>query len=92
MVDPSNAAAIVAQWRAVHGAEERPTYSESATGYAKRVWLTGDGHEVIEEYSIAGMGHGPPLKTVGPNGLGAIGPSCLKWEFPRPNTSRMIGA
>jgi poly(hydroxyalkanoate) depolymerase family esterase len=77
-VDPSNAAAIVAQWRSVHGVQERPAYSESGAGYVKRAWLADDGREAIEEYAVAGMGHGTPLKTGGPNGLGAAGPFMLE--------------
>ena len=32
-------------------------------GHPHRVWVDSRGREVIEEYSIAGLGHGTPLDT-----------------------------
>ncbi|RWK99598.1 MAG: hypothetical protein EOR56_34680, partial [Mesorhizobium sp.] len=59
-VASSNADAIVAQWRAVHGLDHgldaRSTRSEMVDGHSRRVWRNAQGQELIEEYRIAGMG------------------------------------
>ena len=73
----SNADAIVRQWRAVLGLASTPARSETVDGHSRRVWCDAEGREVIEEYSIAGMGHGTPLATGGDVGLGAGAPFML---------------
>jgi poly(hydroxyalkanoate) depolymerase family esterase len=77
-VAPSNAAAIVGQWRDVHGLAEAPSFSTMVDGCPRRVWLDTHGREAIEEYLIAGMGHGTPLSTRGADGLGASAPFMLE--------------
>jgi poly(hydroxyalkanoate) depolymerase family esterase len=77
-VDASNAAAVIGQWRAVHGLAVSPTFSTLVDGQPRRVWLNAEGREVIEEYLIAGMGHGTPLSTRGEDGLGAVAPFMLE--------------
>jgi poly(hydroxyalkanoate) depolymerase family esterase len=77
-VAPSNAEAIVGQWRDVHGLAESPNFSTMVDGCARRVWLDADGREAIEEYLIAGMGHGTPLSTRGADALGASAPFMLE--------------
>lgn len=72
-VHPANAAAILGQWRSLHGLEAAPTRTEKIGGTTRRVWCSKDGREVIEEFSIPGMGHGTPLDTSGPDGLGMQG-------------------
>lgn len=72
-VHPANAAAILGQWRSLHGLEAAPTRTEKIGGTTRRVWCSNDGREVIEEFSIPGMGHGTPLDTSGPDGLGMRG-------------------
>lgn len=64
-VDQSNASALVEQWRSVHGAPKKPARSDLVRGHAHRVWVDSEGREVIEEYCIAGLGHGTPLDTGG---------------------------
>ncbi|TIU22460.1 MAG: PHB depolymerase family esterase [Mesorhizobium sp.] len=76
-VASSNADAIVAQWRAVHGLDARSTRSEMVDGHSRRVWRNAQGQELIEEYRIAGMGHGTPLGTAGDAALGVGGPFML---------------
>lgn len=73
-VSPANAGALVAQWRGVHGLPAGPSASEQVDGQQRRVWRDADGRELIEEYSIAGMGHGTPIAT---DGLGRAGPFIL---------------
>ncbi|MGJ7456816.1 extracellular catalytic domain type 1 short-chain-length polyhydroxyalkanoate depolymerase [Halomonas sp. MA07-2] len=77
-VDASNAKAIIGQWRALHDLEQRPSSTHSVDGYPRRVWSDAEGRELIEEYSITGMGHGTPLKTQGKNSYGSIGDYMLE--------------
>lgn len=77
-VNPNNADAIIAQWRALHGVGVDPARTEAVDGYPRRVWCNATGHEVIEEYSITGMGHGTPLDTAGGNGCGKSGAYMLE--------------
>ena len=72
-----NADAIVGQWRAVHGLSSSPSRSELVAGHTRQVWCDGRGRAVIENYQIAGMGHGTPLATSGDAGLGVAGPFML---------------
>ena len=68
-VDLSNAEAIVDQWREVQGLSKTPANSEMVDGHRRRFWRDAKGKVLIEEYIIAGMGHGTPLNT-GEAGLG----------------------
>ena len=62
-VDPSNAAALIDQWRPLHGLAEAPSVVETVNDYPRRVWRDASGRDVIEEYRITHMGHGKPLDT-----------------------------
>jgi len=64
-VDQSNAFALIEQWRALHGAPQTPDKTDLVHGYPHRVWRDPSGRDVIEEYSITGLGHGTPLDTRG---------------------------
>ena len=77
-VSPTNADRIVEQWRGVHGAGVAPAVSEMIDGHSRRSWRGRDGREVIEVYGIAGLGHGTPLQTGGPDGCGQAGPHMLE--------------
>ncbi|WP_116091974.1 alpha/beta hydrolase family esterase [Sphingomonas crusticola] len=77
-VDPVNAAAIVGQWRTLHGVTAAPNREEIVDGYPRRVWTDAAGRDVIEEYSITGMGHGTPLATQGEDGFGKAGAYMLE--------------
>jgi poly(hydroxyalkanoate) depolymerase family esterase len=61
VVSPANAAAILAQWRAVHRLPPEPSETGLVDGYPRRAWCDARGRALIEEYSITGMGHGTPL-------------------------------
>jgi poly(hydroxyalkanoate) depolymerase family esterase len=76
-VDPSNASALVDQWRGLHGAAVSPTETETIEGQLRRVWCNEDGTEVIEEYRIENMGHGTPIDPSPANGGEAAGPHIL---------------
>lgn len=77
-VNPSNAEAIIGQWRGLHGVPVEPTRSETVDSYPHRVWCDSDGRAVIEDYSITGMGHGTPLDTTGAEAYGSAGPYMIE--------------
>ncbi len=71
-VDASNADATVAQWCGVHGIDT-PAIFTQADGVAHSRWYDGTGALCVEEYRIAGMGHGTPIDPNGPDGCGLSG-------------------
>jgi poly(hydroxyalkanoate) depolymerase family esterase len=75
-VVPSNGRDVTTQWRAVHGLKSGPTRIETIGRHRRRIWTDDEGRDVVEEYTIAGIGHGTPLDT-GPGGCGAPGPYML---------------
>ena len=76
-VDPANADAVVAQWRAVHKAAKTPDADVTTGGCRQRSWRDPSGRIVIDEYRIAGMGHGTPLDLSEPEPCGSAGPYML---------------
>jgi len=60
-VSPGNADALVRQWTAVHGLPQVPAREDVLAGHPRRQWTAADGRVLVEEISIAGMGHGTPL-------------------------------
>jgi hypothetical protein len=76
-VDPSNAAALIDQWRGLHGLPPSPTATETIEGQPRRIWCNEDGSEVIEEYRIEDMGHGTPIHPSLANEGEAAGPHML---------------
>jgi hypothetical protein len=56
---------LIEQWRALHGSPQTPGKTDLVHGYPHRVWRDASGRDVIEEYSITGLGHGTPLDTRG---------------------------
>jgi len=103
-VAPSNADSVVAQWQGVHGVSLSPTRKETVDGQMRQVWRDADGNEVMEKYTIAGMGHGTPLQTSGSDGLGRGGQFMLDvgisstrhiarfWGLTEPQIRRAAGA
>lgn len=77
-VDVSNAAAIVAQWRGVHGLAAAPSFVEHVDGQARQVWCNAFGHGLIESWEIDGMAHGTPLATTGTDACGVAGAHMLE--------------
>ncbi len=76
-VHSDNADAILAQWRALHGVDPDPDVRDSTGGVTHRMWRDGTGRAVIEDYRIAGMGHGTPIAASGPEACGSPGPFML---------------
>jgi poly(hydroxyalkanoate) depolymerase family esterase len=70
-VVPENAAAIVAQWRGVHGLQELSTSSVTFAKYSRAVWRDERGTDAIELYRIPGMAHGTPVDSSTGYGGGA---------------------
>ena len=62
-VDQSNATALIHQWRELHGVTQGPGTTDMSYGYPHTVWQDSSGRDIIEEYSITGLGHGTPLDT-----------------------------
>ncbi|HEX8445551.1 MAG TPA: PHB depolymerase family esterase [Sphingomonas sp.] len=60
-VAPGNADAIAAQWRDLHHLPDRPSNSDRIGAHTHRTWRDPNGRAVLEEYRIAGMGHGTPI-------------------------------
>lgn len=77
-VSHANSALIVEQWRELHGVEVEPSATEIVDGHRRRRWRDRDGRVVIEEYCIAGLGHGTPLATTGSDACGAAGAYMLE--------------
>lgn len=77
-VDPSNADRITGQWRAVHGISAGTAVDDVIDGCRHRVWNDNVGRSVVEFYTIAGMGHGTPLQTHGPDACGVAGAYMLE--------------
>ena len=70
----SNMAALGRQWRGVHGLTGEPTRVERGAGWDHRSWCGPDPRPLVEEWSVAGMGHGVPIDATD---LGTVGPHML---------------
>ena len=82
-VSPVNAAEIVKQWANVHGLAAIPSREEIVDGYSRRVWTNAAGEDILEQYIIAGMGHGTPIAvSSGQERHGAAGPCLLDAGIP----------
>ena len=75
-VTHGNLDALGRQWRGVHGLAAEPSELEHGDNWERRVWRAPDGGAAVEEWSVAGMGHGVPIDPRG-DGLGATGPFFL---------------
>ncbi len=76
VVAPANAEAIVAQWCSLCGLSDKPAVREAVGANSRRIWRDAAGRDVIEAWTVAGMGHGTPIDT-GPGGCGGAGPFML---------------
>lgn len=61
VVRAANGAALVAQWTDLHGLGAVPAVRDVVAGSAREVWRDAAGREVVESFTIGGMGHGTPL-------------------------------
>ncbi|WP_375383024.1 alpha/beta hydrolase family esterase [uncultured Sphingomonas sp.] len=76
-VAPSNAEAILEQWRAVNDLATAPNREETVDGAVRREWRDDSGRLCLEDWRIAGMGHGTPIATVGATACGSPAPYML---------------
>ena len=76
-VRPRNADQIAMQWSDVHKLAQ-PTRTEAINGHTRKVWTDAKGREVVEAYSIQGMGHGVPLATKSDASVGKTAPYMLE--------------
>ena len=76
-VNPANADLIVQQWLPLHDVRG-PGTRDVVDGQARTSWRDRHGRVVVEQYTLARMGHGTPLATRGPDGCGAAGPFMLE--------------
>lgn len=75
-VSPLNMDRLGEQWRGVHGVTGAPS-TTAGPGWTRRAWRGPNGQAVVEEWVLAGMGHGVPIDPDGPDALGASGPHML---------------
>jgi poly(hydroxyalkanoate) depolymerase family esterase len=77
-VVPANGREIAAQWTVLHGLPQQATRTGTVSGARHEVWLNPAGEQVVEAYSIPGMGHGTPVSPgTGPDECGEAGPFIL---------------
>ncbi|MFZ4110352.1 MAG: alpha/beta hydrolase family esterase [Polymorphobacter sp.] len=77
IVVPANAEAILAGWAHLHGLTA-PSGAARVNGHMRRVWRDARGVEQIEAHIIAGMGHGLPMTSIGPEACGTPGTLILE--------------
>ncbi len=75
-VDAANADAITAGWATLQGLGA--PVSQIVVGHRRRVWRDSQGDEVMESFTIAGMGHGTPITTLGADAIGTPMPHMLE--------------
>jgi poly(3-hydroxybutyrate) depolymerase len=78
-VRPHNAVEIARQWAAVHGLDLEPDETQHLSGRTRLLWRSPvSGEVVIESNLVQGLGHGTPLSTTGPDGVGSAAPYMLE--------------
>ena len=79
VVAPANAEAIAAQWALAQGLAQAPDETDVGPGRSRGVWRRAESGKVAIELNIIdALGHGVPLATRGPEGLGRIAPYMLE--------------
>ena len=71
----SNSDGLIDQWRRVHALPAEPHQQNDGARWSHRIWRDGTGTALVEEWRIAGMGHGVPVDPH--SGIGAAGPFML---------------
>ncbi|KQN00443.1 MULTISPECIES: alpha/beta hydrolase family esterase [unclassified Sphingomonas] len=66
---------LVGQWRGVHDLTAGPDAVAKGANWEHRSWNGPDGTALVEEWRVAGMGHGVPIDPA--SGIGAAGPFML---------------
>jgi poly(hydroxyalkanoate) depolymerase family esterase len=60
-VRPANMNEAMEQWTDVHGIDQSADLQESQSGAIRRVYRNAQGADLVETWSIPGMGHGTPV-------------------------------
>ncbi|MFD1786169.1 alpha/beta hydrolase family esterase [Sphingomonas floccifaciens] len=76
-VSQANAEAILDQWRSLHGVAAAADRRDVVDGAVRRQWIDAGGRICLEDYRIAGMGHGTPLTSSGTGACGSPMPYML---------------
>lgn len=74
-VVPENMAALGRQWRGLHDLPAQPTTTDTGKGWTHQRWQDSEGHDLVEEWRIEGMGHGVPIDPA--TGYGSAAPYML---------------
>jgi poly(hydroxyalkanoate) depolymerase family esterase len=78
-VRPGAAIDTARQWAAAHGLPSEPDETRALPGRTRALWRRPGSDEVLIELNlIQGLGHGTPLATGGPDGVGAPGAFMLE--------------
>ena len=78
-VRPHNAVEIARQWATVHGLPTEPDETQRLPGRTRLLWRSpATGEVLIESNLVQGLGHGTPLSTAGPQGVGSVAPYMLE--------------
>jgi poly(hydroxyalkanoate) depolymerase family esterase len=76
-VSVSNADTIARQWRGIHGVDATAVREERRGTAVHRIWSDAQGRDVVEDWTVPGMGHGTPIDPSRGERLGAAGPFML---------------
>jgi poly(hydroxyalkanoate) depolymerase family esterase len=77
-VRPHNAVEIAKQWTSAHGLRAEPDEMQTLPGRTRALWRSPGGEVLVESNLIQGLGHGTPLQTSGPDGVGTAAPYMLE--------------
>jgi feruloyl esterase len=75
----ANAEGLARQWTSSLGLAAAPGATVTLDGVERRIWSGAvPGEPLVEVNIVRGLGHGAPLATTGPDGLGATAPFMLE--------------
>ena len=76
-VSVANADTIARQWRGIHGVDATTVRTERIGTAVHRIWSDAQGRDVVEDWTVPGMGHGTPIDPSRGDRLGTAGPFML---------------
>jgi len=78
-VDASNGLKLAQQWASAQGLPDGPNETIEGDGFTRSIWRSSDAKEAAVEFNLVhGLGHGTPLATTGPDGVGTPAPYMLE--------------
>jgi len=77
-VNRANGKTLADQWTTATGLDDGSARVEQLSGRTRSVWTGGADGSVVELNIVHGLGHGAPLSTQGPDGLGRAAPYMLE--------------